>query len=90
MRSTTGKKSSGMPNERGKKTQQCRCSHHKVITVYVRSCYDDCQETNIEQRSTIKFCWKAGKTDTETYELLQGDPFKMSQTSGVAPCKRRF
>ncbi len=21
---------------------------------------------------------------------LQGDPFKMSQTSGVAPCKRRF
>ncbi len=21
---------------------------------------------------------------------IQGDPFKMSQTSGVAPCKRRF
>ncbi len=28
-------------------------------------------ETNIEQRSAIKFCWKAGKTGTEMYELLQ-------------------
>ncbi len=28
-------------------------------------------ETNIEQRSAIKFCWKAGKTGTETYKLLQ-------------------
>ncbi len=28
-------------------------------------------ETNIEQRSAIKFCWKAGKTSTETYELLR-------------------
>ncbi len=28
-------------------------------------------ETNIEQRSAIKFCWKAGKTGTETYELPQ-------------------
>ncbi len=24
------------------------------------------------------------------YLQIQGDPFKMSQTSGVAPCKRRF
>ncbi len=28
-------------------------------------------ETNIEQRSAIKFCWKAGKTRMKTYELLQ-------------------
>ncbi len=28
-------------------------------------------KTNIEQRSAIKSCWKAGKTDTETYELLR-------------------
>ncbi len=28
-------------------------------------------ETNIEQRSAIKFCWKAGKTGMETYELLR-------------------
>ncbi len=28
-------------------------------------------ETNIEQQSAIKFCWKAGKTGTETYELLR-------------------
>ncbi len=27
-------------------------------------------ETNIEQRSAIKFCWKADKTGMETYELL--------------------
>ncbi len=28
-------------------------------------------ETNIEERSAMKFCWKAGKTSAETYELLQ-------------------
>ncbi len=28
-------------------------------------------ETNIEQQCAIKFCWKAGKTGTEMYELLQ-------------------
>ncbi len=28
-------------------------------------------ETNIQQRSAIKFSWKAGKTGMETYELLR-------------------
>ncbi len=64
-------KGSGMPNERGEKNQQCRCSHCEVITVRVQSIYDDCHETNIEQRSAIMFCWKAGETGTETYELLR-------------------
>ncbi len=27
---------------------------------------------------------------TNMKTLVQGDPFKISQTSGVAPCKRRF
>ncbi len=28
-------------------------------------------ETNIEQRSAIELCWKAGKTGAETYKLLR-------------------
>ncbi len=28
--------------------------------------------------------------DTTKKWEIQGDPFKMSQTSGIAPCKRRF
>ncbi len=41
-----------------------------------------------------RFCQREGKYFDKTVghfrALLQGDPFKMSQTSDVAPCKRRF
>ncbi len=46
------------------------------------------EKTPLFNLSDNEFCWNS--LFLKIFLILQGDPFKMSQTSGVAPCKRRF
>ena len=43
--------------------------HESNTCVYVTATFTTCEST--EQRICIKFCFKIGKTATETYQLLQ-------------------
>ena len=49
--------------------QSAVVGHGSNTSVYVRAIFTMCEST--EQRICIKFCFKIGKTATETYQLLK-------------------